>query len=335
MTKTLSGTPVSRSFVVCTASGDLVVQLTATRGQDIYSGELVDLSTDSATSVVTDQQLEQLKVAGRVERYNRTVVWVYGLAEIHHHAKSLSDHATRAYYLETHYPPTELDAIQARLDRLPRGIDAEASIRSNQVVIVQQSVLLFSALEQAEAVRKALAEFDPRFAAGLTVAFSEHDTATNALVRESAPTREESAFDALVHSQTDTTLTAGKTVLVLLCHEADEMTLTELGHELRMQMIFGNSGRDGLALLEELHPDLLITELKLPDMHAWELLSKVREIDSLRLLPVMVLADGTTMVDKLLALAVAEVDMFLVRPLSRARLRHNIWFAIKQRESGA
>ena len=84
-------------------------------------------------------------------------------------------------------------------------------------------------------------------------------------------------------------------------------------------------------MLEDWQTDLLIMDLQLPDMHGWEMLSKMREVDKLRHLPVIVIAEPSVTADQSLSSAVAQVDAFLVKPISKARIRQNIWMALKNR----
>jgi two-component SAPR family response regulator len=58
-------------------------------------------------------------------------------------------------------------------------------------------------------------------------------------------------------------------------------------------------------------------------------LSKLKEFDTQSGFPIIVIANHSEANAQSLALSVAKVDVFLVRPVSRARLRQNIWMALK------
>ncbi len=74
-------------------------------------------------------------------------------------------------------------------------------------------------------------------------------------------------------------------------------------------------------------------DLLLSDMHGWEMLGKMKEIDSLRNMVTIVLAEGSMSNQQSFALTVAKVDIYLVKPVSRARLRQNIWMSLKKHTS--
>jgi CheY-like chemotaxis protein len=69
-------------------------------------------------------------------------------------------------------------------------------------------------------------------------------------------------------------------------------------------------------------------DLQLPDMHSWEMVGKLREVEALRQLPIILIADHAMPEDASLTKAVDNVDVYLERPLSKARLRQNIWMAL-------
>lgn len=77
-----------------------------------------------------------------------------------------------------------------------------------------------------------------------------------------------------------------------------------------------DSGKLGLELAHETHPDVIILDVKMPDMDGWSVLEKLKSDDRLRDIPVIML----TMTDaKELSLALGAAD-FLTKPLERSRL---------------
>ena len=97
-----------------------------------------------------------------------------------------------------------------------------------------------------------------------------------------------------------------------------------------MNVRVAGKGGEALEYLEDGHSDLLIMDLKLPDMHGWAMLGKLKEITSLRDLPVIVLAEAAGGNQNALALTVAKVDVYLVKPVSKSRLRQNIWLSVQK-----
>jgi CheY-like chemotaxis protein len=139
-------------------------------------------------------------------------------------------------------------------------------------------------------------------------------------------------LETVIAGQTDTSITAGKCVVVVAPDE-EVAAIHDLCAEMRMAVQVGGTAAQGLELLEDAQPDLLIMDLQLPDMHGWEMLGKVKEITSLRDLPIIVIADHAAAPDQQsFALSVAKVDVYLTKPVSMAKLRQNVWMALKQRE---
>jgi two-component system CheB/CheR fusion protein len=98
--------------------------------------------------------------------------------------------------------------------------------------------------------------------------------------------------------------------------------------ELQVTVQIAASATEALNRLEDEPVDLLIMDIQLPGMHGWELLGKVREVEKLRNLPIILIADHAMPEDASLTRAVAKADVYLERPLAKARLRQNIWLAL-------
>src|SRR5262249_43708848 len=120
-----------------------------------------------------------------------------------------------------------------------------------------------------------------------------------------------------------------KELVLIINLEEERNGILDLCREMKLNVHVAKNGGEGIQLLEDGHSDLLIMDLQLPDMHGWEVLGKAKEIDSLRDLVTIVLAEHSMSNQQSLALAVAKVDVYLVKPVSKARLRQNIWMALK------
>jgi CheY-like chemotaxis protein len=96
-----------------------------------------------------------------------------------------------------------------------------------------------------------------------------------------------------------------------------------------MDVHIAEAGWEALQLLEDGHPDIFLMDLELPDIHGWALISKLKEITPLRNLPIIVIAEHSTSDRQSLAFTVANIDLYLVKPVSKARLRQNIWMSLK------
>lgn len=334
MTKNFSGSAVPRHFVFILANGAFVVQLSENRVQDLLTGQYIQLTDDNYGHAITDYELNQLKVAGRVEHYNHNYVWLYSLPEPHLYDRRQTQdrlpNRVRSYYLNTTLPGSRLNVVQAMLAGLGLTSELVAVNRGDLVVIVGKNGSPFSELKEAESIQKELAARAPHLFQKVVVAFTEGSSQDNGLSQEQDGLRADLA--TIIASQTDTSVTSGKQVVLLLSDPAEREAIRELCGEMHMQVQVADSGAQALEFLEDGHSDLLLMDLQPPDMHGWAMLAKVREINELRQLPIIVLAEHSMSNQQSMALAVAKVDVYLVRPVSKARLRQNIWMALKERQ---
>lgn len=333
MTKNYSGSAVPRHFVFIMANGAFVVQLSETRVQDLLTGQYVQLTDDNFGHAITDYELSQLKVAGRVEHYDHHFVWLFSLPEPHLYAARTTQerlpNRIRSYYLNTTLPESRLNVVQAMLAGLELTSEVAAANRGDLVVIVGKNGSPFPELKEAESIQKELVARAPHLFQKAVVAFTEGSD-QDSTAEEQGLIRADLA--TIIASQTDTSVTTGKQVVLLLSDTDEREAIRELCAGMQMHVQVAVSGAQALELLEDGHSDLLLMDLQPPDMHGWAMLAKVREISELRQLPIIVLAEHSMSNQQSMALAVAKVDVYLVRPVSKARLRQNIWMALKEHQ---
>jgi two-component system OmpR family response regulator len=89
------------------------------------------------------------------------------------------------------------------------------------------------------------------------------------------------------------------------------------------------SGRTGLDLVRDDSPDLVILDLALPDMNGWEFFMQLQASDAGRPLPVIILANQASRVDRTFGLRVAQAHDFLVKPFLPSQLRRSVLTALK------
>lgn len=333
MAKAYNGTAVPRHFIFISPAGEVVVQLSGTRGQDLYSGKFIDIDPASLGSTASDAELDRLKIAGRVDHYNTAYVWVTGLPEPHvydpHRATSEMGQArVRSYYVNTLLPPSTLAEIQRWLEHVQLTHLCSAEVRANHVAITGADGALFGEFDRAEEIRLHLLELAPDGFASSVVAFVNVELRDSQLVHELHPSGKTSELDAIIASQTDTSVTEGKTLLLLVTSLEERKLIYNLCVELKVTVQVAASAAEALTRLEDEPVDMLIMDMQLPDMHGWELLGKLREVEKLRSLPIILIADHAMPEDASLTMAVETVDVYLERPISKARLRQNIWMAL-------
>jgi len=333
MGKVYNGTAVPRHFVFISSTGAVVVQLSVNRGQELYTGKFVTLTTGVVGNPASDAELDRLKIAGRVEHYNSAYVWVTGLPERHVYeplqaSGEQGEVRARSYYINTMLPTSELEVVQDWLEQVQLSPLCTAELRAGKVAITGTDGALFGNFDQAEEIRLRLLELAPNEFASSIVAFANFEQRDSQLVHELRPRGQTSELEAIIASQTDTTMTAGKTLLLLVNSLDERKLIYNLCVELQVTVQIAASAAEALNRLEDEPVDLLIMDIQLPDMHGWELLGKLREVEKLRHLPIILIADHAMPEDASLTKAVATADVYLERPLAKARLRQNIWLAL-------
>ena len=134
----------------------------------------------------------------------------------------------------------------------------------------------------------------------------------------------ESDLDGAIIGQSDMSEIHGKTVVLAVTQEDEGQAFADLFAEMNLQVQYASSAPAILQILEDHPAHLLVMDMQMPDIHAWKMISKVREIEHLRDLPILIITDQAS-----LGMTVAKVD-YLTRPVSIARLRQNILRTLKQ-----
>jgi len=79
-------------------------------------------------------------------------------------------------------------------------------------------------------------------------------------------------------------------------------------------------GVEGIRLVKEIHPDLVLLDLMMPDMDGWEVYQQMKAEASLRDIPVIVVTAKAQNIDKVLGLHIAKVDYYIAKPFSPQEL---------------
>mgnify|MGYP000256379731 CR=1 FL=1 len=334
MKRSPNGAAVPRYLVFVLGDGTFVVQWTETHVQELLSGHVRPYRNSDFAHPIHDDELDRLKAAGSVEYYNRGFVWLYALPERRRFVpepriQERTSDRIRGYYLNTTLPETELDYARHLLNATGLATSYEAKITSSLVAIFSRNGMPFRNLRDTEQALSHLQTAIPGEFDATVIAFL--DLPADSGVVKTAQTADLLDLGSIIAAQTDTSLTEGKRVVVACRTEDHALPVIKLLAEMKMDVHGTTSGRDALELLEDLQPDLLVMDLQLADMHGWQILASLREIDSLQSPLTIVLGDDDTSLDEQsLGLSVARVDAYLARPLSLSRLRHYVWYAFQQ-----
>jgi DNA-binding response OmpR family regulator len=95
-----------------------------------------------------------------------------------------------------------------------------------------------------------------------------------------------------------------------------------------LHLSLAGTGRAGLNLLRAHPPDVLLLDLSLPDMNGWELFMQLQSEDGTTPMPIIMLADRASRVDKNFGLYVAGVHDFVMKPFMPSQLRASVTRAL-------
>jgi two-component system response regulator VicR len=110
---------------------------------------------------------------------------------------------------------------------------------------------------------------------------------------------------------------------MILCIE-DEQEMIDLirlilnrhGFEIRS----ANGGKEGLEIIRNEHPDLVLLDLMMPEMDGWEVYQQMKADEATKNIPVIVVTARAQSIEKVLGLHIAKVDDYIVKPFSPQEL---------------
>ncbi|MGF1505379.1 MAG: response regulator transcription factor [Anaerolineae bacterium] len=85
-----------------------------------------------------------------------------------------------------------------------------------------------------------------------------------------------------------------------------------------------SSGQEGLDLINDFEPNLILLDLMMPDMSGWDVYTQIRANDGTREIPVIVVTAKAQNIDKVLGLRIAKVQDYIVKPFSPAELIESV-----------
>lgn len=81
-----------------------------------------------------------------------------------------------------------------------------------------------------------------------------------------------------------------------------------------------NGGRNGLDLVMQEQPDLILLDLMMPDLDGWEVYHQIKADPLTSNIPVIVITAKSQAIDKVLGLHIAGVDDYICKPFHSQEL---------------
>jgi DNA-binding response OmpR family regulator len=83
-------------------------------------------------------------------------------------------------------------------------------------------------------------------------------------------------------------------------------------------------GREGLRIMREHPPDLVLLDLMMPEMDGWEVYRQIRADETLKEIPVIAVTAKAQSIDRILGLHIAGMDGFVTKPFQLDELISNV-----------
>ena len=88
-------------------------------------------------------------------------------------------------------------------------------------------------------------------------------------------------------------------------------------------------GIEGLKIIQQEPPDLVLLDLMMPDMDGWEVYQQMKADEKTRHIPVIVVTAKAQSIDKVLGLHIAKVDDYITKPFSPQDLMNSVEKVLK------
>lgn len=91
------------------------------------------------------------------------------------------------------------------------------------------------------------------------------------------------------------------------------------------------SGVDGLKMIHDEKPELILLDLMMPGMDGWEVYQQIRADNDFKDIPVIVVTAKAQSIDKVLALHIAKVDDYIAKPFLPQELMNSVEKVLKSK----
>ncbi len=92
-------------------------------------------------------------------------------------------------------------------------------------------------------------------------------------------------------------------------------------------------GNEGLRMVRDQHPDLVLLDLMMPDMDGWEVYQQMKADEATRSIPVIVVTAKAQSIDRVLGLHIAKVDDYIAKPFSPQELLTSVEKVLGQKSA--
>lgn len=83
-------------------------------------------------------------------------------------------------------------------------------------------------------------------------------------------------------------------------------------------------GKEGLEKISQMHPDLVLLDLMMPEMDGWQVFQTLRVNPETSHIPVIIVTAKAQSIDKVLGLHIAKVDDYITKPFGPQELLQSV-----------
>lgn len=106
------------------------------------------------------------------------------------------------------------------------------------------------------------------------------------------------------------------------------LILSSKGYDIKSAL----GGQEGLRLVEDEKPDLILLDLMMPDMSGWDVYQRIKSNNDLKDTPVIIVTAKAHTMDKVLGLEIARVQDYVTKPFSPEELVSRVEQVLNQHQ---
>jgi len=110
-----------------------------------------------------------------------------------------------------------------------------------------------------------------------------------------------------------------------------QLILNREGYE----VLGADGGEEGLRMVKEEKPDLILLDLMMPGMDGWQVYQHLKDDEETENIPVIVVTAKVQSIDKVLGLQVAKVDDYITKPFRPEELSERVRYVLSQVEDSS
>lgn len=101
------------------------------------------------------------------------------------------------------------------------------------------------------------------------------------------------------------------------------------------EVIGASGGAQGLEVIRNEAPDLVLLDLMMPDLDGWEVYQQMKADEHTRNIPVIVVTAKAQTIDRVLGLHIAKVDDYISKPFSPQEIINSVEKVLARRQAPA